>query len=131
MNTNFLCPKCRNYLNVGENLVFSTRNRAGKGGLILLHPQLGDYTVVKHPDFEIGKGELIDFFCPFCNKKLVSDRNANLAKVLMLDDKDTEYEIHFSRISGQHSTYKIIGKSVEIFGEDAADYFDFLNTGNL
>jgi hypothetical protein len=131
MNANFLCPKCRNFLNVGENLVFSTRNRSGKEGLILLHPQLGDYTVVKHPDFVIGKGELIDFFCPFCNKKLVSDRNANLAKVLMLDENSAEYEIHFSRISGQHSTYKIIGKSVEIFGEDAADYFDFLNMGNL
>ncbi len=131
MSHNFLCPQCRNYLNVGENIIFSTRNKSGKEGIIMLHPQLGDYTIIKHPTFEISKGDLVDFFCPYCNKKLISERNANLAKVLMLDEKNVEYEIHFSRIAGQHSTYKIIGESVEIFGEDASAYFDFLNRGLL
>ncbi len=122
MSTDFKCPHCLNLLNVGENIVFSTRNSWGKQGLIILHPDLGNYTVIKHPEFEVLLGELLEFYCPFCNKQLLSERNFNLAKILMSSDDGKEYEIHFSRISGQHSTYKIIGQNVEVFGKDAFEY---------
>jgi hypothetical protein len=49
----------------------------------------------------------------------------------MIDENGIEYEIHFSRIAGQHSTYKIIGENVEIFGEDAGEYLDLLKDGYL
>jgi transcription elongation factor Elf1 len=127
MSTDFKCPHCLNLLNVGENIVFSTRNSWGKQGLIILHPELGNYTVIKHPEFEILLGELLEFYCPFCNKQLLSERNFKLAKILMSSDDGKEYEIHFSRISGQHSTYKIIGQSVEIFGKDASEYIDSMD----
>lgn len=127
MSADFKCPHCLNLLNVGENVVFSTRNSWGKQGLIILHPELGNYNVIKHPDFEVLKGELLEFYCPFCSKQLLSERNWNLARILMSDEKGLEYEIHFSRIAGQHSTYKIIGENVEIFGDDASEYLDLLN----
>lgn len=127
MATDFLCPHCKNLLNVGENVVFSGRTHEGKEGLLFLHPDLGNYTILKHPAFTLEKGETLDLLCPYCSKKLTSERNANLAKILMRDEKNAEYEIHFSRIIGQHSTYKIVGESVEIFGDDAAEYLDFLN----
>jgi len=44
----------------------------------------------------------------------------------MRDENGLEYEIHFSRIAGQHCTYKIIGETVEIYGEDATYYLDLL-----
>lgn len=127
MQNDFLCPSCLNILNIGNNVVFSTRNKEKREGLIILHPELGDYTIVKHPGFVFEKGDRIDFFCPYCSKKLTSDRNENLAKVIMRDENRVEYEIHFSRIVGEHSTYKIIGMTVEIYGEDASEYLDFLN----
>lgn len=129
MATDFKCPHCLSLLNVGENVVFSTRNSWGKQGLIILHPDLGNYKVIKHPEFEVMPGELLEFYCPFCNKQLLSERNFNLAKILMNDDKGLVCEIHFSRIAGQHSTYKIIGDNVEIFGKDASEYLDSINDG--
>lgn len=127
MRTDFLCPKCQNILNVGDNVVFSTRNKWKKEGLILLHPEVGNYTLVKHPSFEVAEGEMIDFFCPYCGELLRSDKHENLVKILIRDENGNEGEVHFSRIAGQHSTYRIIGKNMEIFGEDASDYYDFLS----
>jgi len=124
MATDFKCPHCFNLLNVGENVVFSTRNSWGSQGLIILHPQLGNYSVIKHPGFEVLEGEILEFYCPFCTRQLLSERNSNLASILMSDEKGKEFEIHFSRIAGQHSTYKIIGDSYEIFGDDASYYLD-------
>jgi len=127
MATDFKCPHCSNLLNVGENIVFTARNRFGKEGLIMLTPQIGDYTVIKHPNFDIHKGEKVDFYCLYCNTQLVSERNPNLAKILMSDEKGIEYEILFSRIVGEHATYRIVGKTVDIYGEDAAEYLDSIN----
>ncbi len=130
MVIDFKCPHCANLLNVGQNIVFAARNKWGKEGLIMLHPEIGNYTVLKHPNFEVHEGELLEFYCLYCNKQLLSDRNKNLAKILMHDENGLEYEIHFSRIAGQHCTYKIIGETVEIYGEDAIDYLDLLNDVN-
>lgn len=131
MKTDFICPKCSNILNVGENVVFSTRSRRGKEGLILLHPEFGNYKLVKHPSFDIKEGEMLEFSCPYCKQVLQSERHENLAKVLIRDESGNSGEVHFSRISGQHSTYKIIGQNMEIYGEDASDYFDFINLTNF
>ena len=49
METNFLCPKCKGFLNVCGNIVFATKTKDGKSGLILLHEQLGNYEIIKHP----------------------------------------------------------------------------------
>ena len=130
MATDFKCPYCANLLNVGQNIVFIAHNKWGKEGLIMLHPEIGNYTVLKHPGFKVSEGEMLEFSCLYCNKQLLSDRNKSLAKILMCDENGLEYEIHFSRISGQHSTYKIIGESLELFGEDASEYLDLLNDVN-
>jgi len=130
MATDFKCPHCLNLLDVGDNVVFSTRNSWGKQGLIILHPELGNYSVIKHPGFEVLEGEILEFYCPFCSKQLLSARNSNLASILMNDENGIEYEIHFSRIAGQQATYKIVGETVDIFGADATEYFDAFNGGS-
>lgn len=94
--------------------------------MVLLHPDLGNYSLVKHPGFEIGQNELLDFKCPYCAKKLESDRHKNLARILIRDENGMEGEVHFSRISGQQCTYRIIGENMEIYGRDAADYYEFI-----
>ncbi len=40
--------------------------------------------------------------------------NKNLARVIMIDDDGKEYDIVFSEIIGQHSTFKIHGEDVEV-----------------
>ena len=130
MATDFKCPHCLNLLTVGDNVVFSARNSWGKHGLIILRPELGNYLVIKHPEFHVMEGEILEFYCPFCNKQLLSARNPNLASILMNDEKGIEYEIHFSRIVGQHATYKLIGETVDIFGQDASEYSDDFKGGS-
>jgi len=127
MQSEFLCPCCYNLLNVGKNVIFATRSKEHKAGLIILYPDLGVYSLLKHPSFLFKKGDRIDFFCPYCNKMLTSERNDNLAKVIMRDENKVEYVIHFSRVAGEGSVYKIVGMGVEIFGEDANEYINFRN----
>ncbi len=128
MKENFLCPHCRGYLNVGEYIIFSVRNKQGDAGLILLHPEIGNYTVVKHPLFFYDEGEHLEFRCPICHKKLASDVHDNLARIIYIDEKKREYNILFSMVAGEKSTFKMIedeGK-VESFGEHARKYLDIL-----
>jgi len=127
MAINYLCPHCKGYISLNEGVVFSVRSLDFKAGLITLHPELGNYSVTKNPEFEIEPGEELEFFCPICHANLASEKHGNLAKIVMLDDHKKEFEILFSRRAGQKSTYKIIGETMEIFGDDSAEYIDFIN----
>jgi hypothetical protein len=126
MGQSFLCPKCSGHLKVGESVVFSTRTKQGQVGLILLSPQLGNYKVVGHPSYDMKEGDIIEFFCPLCHVQLTSEKNENLAKIIMIDDELRESEILFSKISGERCTYKIVDGMVEEFGEDSSCYLEYL-----
>ena len=69
----FLCPGCENHIRVGEQIIFKVKNNKKQSALLLLSPQIGNYSSVKHPSFEIQPGEYLEFFCPLCNTSLVSD----------------------------------------------------------
>ncbi|NOZ46330.1 MAG: hypothetical protein GXO79_06065 [Chlorobi bacterium] len=128
MENNFLlCPKCKGILNVEENVVFSAKNKDGKAGLIFLHAHLGNYTVLRNPQFTFESGEQLTFYCPLCNTKLRSDKHKNLAQILMTDKMDILYHVYFSEIADEKSTYVLIGDNVEIYGQDSKNYIDFFN----
>ncbi|MCD4744922.1 MAG: hypothetical protein K8R58_01330, partial [Bacteroidales bacterium] len=114
MIVNYLCPHCKAYLNIGENVIFSVKTKDNKLGLISLHPQIGNYTVIQNPLFHYKEGEQLNFFCPICHTELASKVTDKLVRVLMKDENNKEFEILFSQIAGQKSTYKIIGKTMEI-----------------
>ena len=96
-----------------------------------MHPELGKYKYENHPSFKFEEGKNVDFYCPICHAKITSDKHENLAKIIMIDENGKEYEILFSKITGQKSTYKIIGESVEVFGKDSDDYIDFVNLSTM
>jgi len=121
----FLCPKCKDHLRVGEHLIFKVKNSRKKPALILLHPQIGNYSSIKHPSFEFNKGEILEFFCPLCNTPLRSDIHQNLAMVEMVDEKGKNSAVYFSQVVGEHSTYETLGDSVHAAGEDAGKYTYF------
>lgn len=127
MAINYLCPYCNGYINIGDNIVFSARSQDNTMGLIFLHPELGNYSVEKHQSFNFTEGEKLEFFCSICHKNLTSWTQENLAKVILEDEKGNIFEILFSKVAGEKSTYKTIGENVEVYGEHAKRYLDFVN----
>jgi hypothetical protein len=121
----FLCPKCREYLRVGENIIFKVKNSRKQYALLLLSPKIGNYTSHKHRTFEIQTGESLEYYCPLCNASLISEIHKNLAHVIMLDETGISHDVYFSQIVGEHSTFETDGESVHVAGEDAGRYTYF------
>jgi transcription elongation factor Elf1 len=131
MTNSFLCPHCRSYLNVADHVVFSVESEEGEKGVLLLHHEIGNYATKTNPNFKIEKGKKYEFYCPVCNKELATELNKNLSRLIMLDAENNEYEVLFSKIAGEKSTYTIIGENVNMFGEDYGNYVDFVNLSHV
>ena len=125
MENHYLCPQCRGHLRVGENIIFRIRNTRREKGLLLLHPEVGNYTSIKHPRFHFEEGERIDFFCPVCLHSLDAALDENLVQVIMIDETGIEHEVFFSRIAGEKSTYKVSDKGITACGEHSHRYTIF------
>jgi hypothetical protein len=121
----FLCPKCREHLRVGDHIIFKVKNSEKQSALLLLSPQIGNYSSIKHPSFEFKQGESLDFYCPLCNTSLKSDIHKNLALVLMKDETGKNFAVYFSQVAGEHSTYETDGEAFRVTGEDAGKYTHF------
>jgi len=131
MVNDFLCPKCRSYLNIGDNVIFTVVSEDSDEGIIMLHQELGNYAVDKNHNFQIVKGKKYEFFCPVCGVELASDVNKNLSHILMVGKDQKEYEVLFSKIAGEKSTYCIIGENVSMYGDDSGNYVDFINLSHV
>lgn len=121
----FLCPKCREHIRVGDNIIFKVKNSKKQSALLLLSPQIGNYTSIKHPSFVIQQGEYLEFYCPLCNASLMSDIHKNLARVIQYDESGKANDVYFSQIVGEHSTFATDGEAVHVAGEDAGRYTYF------
>lgn len=125
MENQYVCPQCRGHLRVGEYIVFKIRNKRREKGLLLLHPEVGNYTSIKHPKFRFEEGERVDFFCPICMQSLDANLDENLVHVVMVDEQLKEHEIYFSRIAGEQSTYKVSDQGITACGEHSHRYTIF------
>jgi len=121
----FSCPKCKGHLRVGDHIIFKVKNDLKQSALLLLSPQIGNYSSVKHRSFEFNQGEVLEFYCPLCNASLRSDIHQNLALILMKDEMGKSFAVYFSQVAGEHSTYETDGESVRITGENAGLYTYF------
>ncbi|HAM09839.1 MAG: hypothetical protein A2X05_11110 [Bacteroidetes bacterium GWE2_41_25] len=122
---NFLCPHCDGNIRVGDNVIFKVRNKKKQSGLLLLSPQIGNYTSVKHPSFEIMQDDYLEFFCPLCNSSITSDIHKNLAHVILCDESGKCNDVYFSQVVGEQSTFTTDGESVHVAGDDAGRYTYF------
>ena len=125
MDNHYLCPHCRGHLRVGEYIIFRIRNKRREKGLLLLHPEVGNYTSIKHPKFHYKEGERVDFFCPICMQTLDAALDENLVHVIMIDAQNNEHKIYFSRIAGEKSTYQVSEEGVMETGEHSHRYTHF------
>jgi len=124
-DNDYICPKCKGHLNVGDYLVFATRTHKKHKGLILMSPKVGEYNYIHHDKFQLEEGELVDFECPICQSDLTSKDRKDHALIYMLSAEDNvEYDLYFSKIAGKKSTYLVAQDNIEAFGEDALDFED-------
>lgn len=123
MALEYLCKACRGNLNVKSSIVLAaTKLNSSKRGLILLNPELGNYTVTTHPSFKIEEGEEYIMTCPICHSRLNSLKYAHLVRLILIDDDGKESDLYISDIAGEKCTYKITGATVEKKGPDAGKY---------
>lgn len=124
MEPQYYCPACDASLKVCDYIIFLAQTKHKKKGLLLLHPEIGNYSSIKHPDFKFEEGESIEFLCPVCHTSLASDFDDKLAHIILEENQKT-YDIYFSRIAGEKSTYKVDGEMVTSTGEHADRYTYF------
>jgi len=130
MDTKFLCPYCRSLLNLDGNIILTAETQKGKKGLVLLHQEVGNYSALHDPSFNLKKHEKVDFFCPVCHESLQYDKNKNLVKIIMKEENN-ESIILFSNIYGEKCTYVIQDKDMKSYGESVKKYTNpdwFLDT---
>lgn len=128
LKNNYLCPCCKSYLKVWNNIIFSVKSyKDSKRGILLLNPELGNYSVISHASLVFDEGEIVEFFCPVCQADLTAkDININLVRILMLDEKNNELDVYFSKTCGEHSTFRIDKNNiVEKYGEDTSAYVNY------
>ena len=122
MKARYICPKCRNSVNVGNRILLTGKTGTGLKGLVLLNGELGDYTSSFSEDFEIIEGNKVKFSCPICHGSLSSRKHNNLAELLLIDENE-EIKVLFSEIYGEKCTYQVAGKKIQrSFGDDKNIY---------
>jgi hypothetical protein len=125
MKSDYICPKCNGHLRVRNSIIFLTKDNSGHSGLVLLSPEVGDYSFHMHKSVEIADGEHTNFICPICYENLNSDDlNQNLAKVIRVDEKGKMSEIIFSQIKGEKCTFIVSDDNIEAFGDHTQNYLD-------
>ena len=122
---NFVCPRCREHIRVGDNIIFKIKNSRKQSALMLLSPQIGNYTSIKHPSFKIQTGEHLEYYCPLCDASLMSDIHKNLAHVILQDEAGKNHDVYFSQIVGEQSTFTTDGEMLRTSGNDAGKYTYF------
>ena len=122
---NYICPFCKGHLNVNDNIVLIVRNKNEKQGLIFLHTELGNYATQMISSLEIGKGDTVDFFCPYCHTNIEFHKEkSNLVKLLREDKYGKKTQVVFSKVYGEQATYHIDESNVMSYGEHAKKYMD-------
>ena len=116
------CPNCLSQLNPREDLVLTAANR-GKRGLVLLHPEPGNYRVALSDGLPLAKGDVVDFSCPVCQASLVSKLDQSLVQLDYASKSGDERGIVvFSRVYGDHATFIVNKQSVAAYGKNAPTY---------
>ena len=92
-------------LNPDETIVLLAEH-AGVRVLIGLHPQPGNYEAYLPPGLEPEVGSLWDFFCPVCQRSLVTavapDRCALDVRI-----EGAKHRVYFSRRAGEQATFVV------------------------
>ena len=81
MSRAFHCGHCKGLLNPGSEVVLVIEFGSGRG-LVLLSPELGDYTAVLAQSIPLEVGRAYVFRCPLCDADLSSRVDRALVELL-------------------------------------------------
>ena len=118
---NFFCPKCDSQLDASGRIHLKTERENGDKGDMYLTTTFGSYAYEHVPKVAFLKNELVDFSCPTCQEKLISDTYSDYTIMIMRIEGKFDFEILFSRKAAVHKTYIITEDGVEKYGEHASD----------
>ncbi|MFH1159716.1 MAG: hypothetical protein V1733_02070 [bacterium] len=128
MKSDYLCPHCNSHLVCTDYLILTLESEIGdKRGLLLMNVGLGNYSYLNHPSIKFEDGETVEFYCPVCRANLkVPEINDKLVRVVYVDEHKKRYDVYFSRVTGEHSTFKVNHDDIiEQYGEDASAYVSY------
>ena len=128
LKLNYLCPHCRSYLRVWNNIIFIIKSiPRDLQSILLLNPELGNYDLIHHSSIEFEEGEMLDFICPVCRADLTAiEIHRNLVRIIMIDENNKEFDVYFSKICGEPSTFLIHKDDiVEKYGEESSVYVNY------
>lgn len=122
MSRHYSCPHCNKVLNPGTKVVLLIDNE-NDHELILLSPDLGDYTVVYPLSFEPKLGTRYTMRCPVCHTNLTSKLNENLVELKAETLDGRSEQVGFSRVYGERATFVGTGPDhVTLYGDHATRY---------
>lgn len=128
MLPNYLCPHCDAHLKLQNSLLFVIESESTKlRSLIMLNVELGNFEIITCPSCIFEKGDPCNFYCPVCHHNLAAvSINPNLVHIFMVDKDKKKYDVYFSRIAGEYSTFKMEENNIiEKYGEHSSDYQDY------
>lgn len=123
----YKCPHCGASINAKRNIILRACKVGDKSnkGLVLLHEEIGNYTVAMTSSLNVDSGDEVDFFCPVCGEKLNSEKGKNLASFTRIDETGEETTIVISRIYGERCTFQVDDKKqVKSYGESVQKYLN-------
>lgn len=121
MPNSYYCPHCLASLNPGNKIILRI-SRGRKAGLILLSPQVGNYTKILPEGFELAEGERLTVTCPVCGDDLTSRFNRRLGEVLLRRGDEEFVRVNFSKTYGEEATFVVTDDEVRAYGPDAEAY---------
>lgn len=125
MRRSYYCPHCNKLLNPWKKVIFLVEN-GNDCELVLLSPQLGDYSAVHSRSMELVKGAVYTFRCPLCRADLTSTLDNKLVDLVSRLGDDPPVRVSFSRVHGEQATFLMADDGVDRYGEDA-DRYEGLN----
>jgi hypothetical protein len=105
MRWKYSCPHCQAPLNPEERVVLLAVS-GDRRFLAGLHPQPGNYEVELPEGEEMAAGTQWEFFCPVCEKSLVSEISEDLCALDYVSCGET-HRVYFSRIAGEEATFVV------------------------
>lgn len=127
MKVQYLCPHCRAALNARDHIILVAKkpNNGDNRGLVLLHEEIGNYSVAMSGTLDVKTGGIVDFYCPVCSMTINSGKGDNLASFIRVDEIGEESTIVISRAYGDHSTFQINDRGeVKSYGQAIRKYMD-------
>lgn len=122
MSRHYNCPHCKKVLNPGTKVVLLIDHKDARE-LILLSPELGDYTVVYPLSFKPELGTKYTMRCPVCQTNLTSKLNDNLVELEAETLDGRSEKVGFSRVYGERATFVGTGPDhVTLYGDHATRY---------